>query len=388
MTCPSGLALAEVAADPHAAWRVLHGLGGVVRTDEAWLVGDFATVEAALASDALRTAGATAAPMPIHLTRSAGYRAFARFWSSAMVMHDGERHAALRRAVQAAWPPVRAIESTVRAVVAAVVEALPGDVPFELADRVAAPLPVRVVAALLGVDGAPLEALEPDAAALARFLGGADHEDERRRALDAAGTLWAHFEAADRDAGGLLAALRAEGTLSTTQRIAQAVLLFTAGHQTTRDALCTAAIALAEHPAVQDAMRRGELTAGRVVDEVLRWDGPVQVASRTAAQPVTLGTAAVAAGERVAICLGAANRDPARFAEPEQFRPELPRPRHVAFGTGPHTCLGAALARLELQAAIEALVARGRIERAGPAIRIPNLTFRRLGSVPIRFAPG
>jgi cytochrome P450 len=184
---------------------------------------------------------------------------------------------------------------------------------------------------------------------------------------------------------GLIAAHERDDALSETELIATAVLLLGAGHETTTNLIGNGLLALLRHPAERARLRREPGLAKSAVEELLRYESPVQLTSRIPKREVKLGGRVIPAGIEVNLVLGAANRDPLQF--PDADRLDLGRPdnRHVAFGHGPHFCLGAPLARLEAQVAFSRLVERFPSLRAAgePEAWRPGLVLRGLRTLPV-----
>jgi cytochrome P450 len=145
--------------------------------------------------------------------------------------------------------------------------------------------------------------------------------------------------------------------------------------------------ALLSHPAELARLRARPALAAQAVEEMLRYDGPVMALTRVAKEDVEVGGRRIAKGGLVYLMVNAANRDPAQFSDPDAFRIERDAAAHLAFGFGPHYCLGAPLARLEARIAFDRLLARlGRIEAAGPAPEWQDtLVLRGMKGFPIAF---
>lgn len=156
--------------------------------------------------------------------------------------------------------------------------------------------------------------------------------------------------------------------LSEAELVAMSFLLLFAGYDNSANLIGTTVLALLTHPDQLDSLRSGTLDIARVVEEVLRWNGPSMLASRRfAREPVQIGDARIAAGERIWMSLASANRDPQAFGDPEQFNADRPENSHLGFGHGIHFCLGAALARLEVETAVLTLL------RRYPSLRLAGL---------------
>ncbi|WP_433783646.1 cytochrome P450 [Actinomycetospora sp. CA-101289] len=291
----------------------------------------------------------------------------------ASLFQDGAAHARLRRLVARAFTPRRIAELAPQ--VTALAEAhvatlVAAEGAVDLVDVLSTPLAVRTLGLLLGVD----------LAEHARFRGlvedalRADPRDpaqqvEAARAWGALSAFTIELIAAAGEAPGedLLAALVAvrdtdDGRLADGELVALVGALLAAGVITVRGGLAVAVIRLLDQDALAGLADRPAAAVEAMVDELVRRLG-VEVFPRWAQEDLELGGVAIAAGDEVLLRIEAANHDPARFADPERLCPGRPSP-HLGFGRGPHHCLGAALARLELTAALTAL------SRRAPGLRL------------------
>jgi cytochrome P450 len=146
-----------------------------------------------------------------------------------------------------------------------------------------------------------------------------------------------------------------DGGLPPEEVIPLTLILLAAGHETTANLIGNAVDTLHQHPDVARAVRADPTLLPKLVDELIRYDGPVQLASRIATSDRMVGGISIAAGEQVLIGLGAANRDPAAYQDPDAIRLDR-EPAHLGFGHGRHFCAGAALARLEAQEILRRLI--------------------------------
>lgn len=300
--------------------------------------------------------------------REAG--AFQRLFARALLFLDGQDHAGLRRLMMAGfdgqamaalrpWIEQRctALMDTLQAEQAAAPER-----PVDWIAGVARRLPAGVISRLLGLPAEDEPMLVGWSDEIAPFLGAADPSPEvtRRaeRALVAmAGYFRSHFArspgAAAQEPAGLLDRLLLAhrqgqaGLDDSVGLLAQATMLLFAGHETTRHLLGNAVQLLLAHPAQWQALRADPGLAPAAVREALRHQCPVQYSGRRVVTPLELHGQRLARGDGVIVLIGAANRDPERFERPDDFDIALPRRASLAFGSGPHVCIGAALTRLE-----------------------------------------
>jgi cytochrome P450 len=271
--------------------------------------------------------------------------------------------------------------------------------PLDLMRDLAAPLPVMVIASMLGIppeDHGRFKHWSDDIAATANLPENLSDET-----LTSASTATRELADYFRDlvgkmragqGAGLLAAMAAAeeagDRLNEAELYANAILILNAGHETTTNLIGNGTLALLRHPDQWQRLRSDPALVEGAVEELLRYDSPVQFTNRTAHEDVTLGDHTITAGQKVVVILGAANRDPAKFPDPDRLditRAEAAH--HVAFGQGPHYCLGAPLARLEGQVVFETLVRRYpnlRLDGEPPAYR-ENFNLRGLTSLRVEF---
>jgi cytochrome P450 len=199
-----------------------------------------------------------------------------------------------------------------------------------------------------------------------------DLADERRRSPRE--DLVSHLVAAE-DGGE---------RLSADELVASAILLLNAGHEASVNAFGNGTVALLEHPDQVARVREDGGLVATAIEEMIRYDSPLQLFERTAKVDVVLGEVTVPAGGRVAAMLGSANRDPAAFEAADTFDVgRRPNP-HIGFGAGVHHCLGAPLARMELQISLPTLLRRcPGLHLTGEPVRRPTFVLRGYSSVPV-----
>jgi cytochrome P450 len=313
-----------------------------------------------------------------------------------MLDRDPPDHTRLRKLVSKAFTP-RSIEA-LRPRITELVDGMLGEMArhdrVDLVDALAFPLPFQVIAEMLGtppadherireLSGTVVRSLEPVAdPELAKAILSADTE-----LIEIASEMIAWKRS--NPAGDLLTALiNAEDggdTLSDDELVAQTLLLYLAGHETTVNLISGGTLALLRHPDQLALLRGNPSLTGNAVEELLRYDSPVQASRRVTVEPVTVGGVEIPAGAFVMTSLGGANRDPAYWGSSAgELRLDRENARqHVSFGAGVHHCLGASLARLEATIVFDRMVTRfpglaldgdvvwnGRINLRGPA-RLP-----------------
>ncbi|MEV6342322.1 cytochrome P450 [Actinoplanes sp. NPDC051851] len=248
---------------------------------------------------------------------------------------------------------------------AALLAGLEGE--FDLLAEVAEPLAVTVIAELLGVPEADRHRLRPWSAAIVRMYEVTRTREAEEAALDACREFAAyldHLAAVRRDAprddliSHLVAARDGTDRLSGEELVASAILLLNAGHEASVNTLGNGMVALLRHPEQMARLRADRALIATTIEEMIRYDPPLHLFARTAAAEVTIGGVTVPAGSEVAALFGAANRDPDVFAAPGAFDAGRDPNPHVGFGAGLHFCLGAPLARVEMRAALAALLGR------------------------------
>jgi len=302
-----------------------------------------------------------------------------------LIADDPPVHGTLRNAVNRGFTPRRiaAWEPRIRALVDELLGTLPGvqpsgssgGQPFDVVHDFAIPLPVTVIAEMLGVEPERRRDFKRWSDAVIEGSTGAGRTRPFAPAfvdaiLELMGYLRRSIDRRQRDPGDdLISAILAEapgGTrLSPTEAVMFVQLLLVAGNETTTNLIGNAVQALLDHPGQLARVQGDPALVPALVEEALRFDAPVQTVFRTATRDVELAGATVPQGATVAVLIGSANRDERRFPAPDAFDVSRDARGHLAFGFGEHFCLGSALARLEARVALEALVPMlGRCERA------------------------
>jgi cytochrome P450 len=317
-------------------------------------------------------------------------------WSKSLLMSDPPTHTRLRSAVNRFFTPraVERIRERVGAIVDSAFAPFAEGEPIELMSELAYPIPLAVIAELfdVGLEGAEL--LRSETPTLARMLELDPTPAELDEIGAAAMTLMLFLVpiVAERrsDPGeDLLSALihPPDGgvALDTDEILTMCLLLLAAGHETTANLIGNGTLALLEHPDQLDWLAANPVLVPQAVEELLRYDSPAQVASRIARSDLILDQTKISKGEQALIVLGAGNRDPARYPDPDRLDLTRTGTPHIAFGGGPHFCVGAGLARLEAQETFKRIAQSPLAAGAGSWShrRDPSRTFRRLKTLRI-----
>jgi cytochrome P450 len=310
----------------------------------------------------------------------------------------GPDHTRLRRLVSKAFTrrTVDELRPTIARTVDALLEPLAARGGGEILDALAFPLPVAVIGELLGVP----EADRMQFRDLVRTTTGAFETlptPAQLAVADAAHvTIRAYFnrliaEKRRRPGSDLLSALvqaNDDDRLTDDELESLASILFAGGFETTTNLMGNGLLGLLEQPEQMTLLRDDPSLYASVSDELLRYDGTVQLSSRYALESVDVGGITVPAGESIMPVLGAGNHDPARFAEPDRLDVRRTNIEPLSFGGGVHYCLGAALARVEIEIAFRALLDRFDITLDGPPPRFRDrLTLRGLESLHVALRP-
>ena len=289
--------------------------------------------------------------------------------NSALLMIDPPRHTQLRRLVNKAFTPrvVDGLRGRIQILVDELLDAVGTRREMELIHDLAYPLPVTVIAELLGIPIADRERLKHWSDTLSVLLDPLQAADglapTERAFAEIAAYMRPIFDARRRSPqDDLISALVSveEGgqTLSEIELLSLTMLILGAGHETTTNLIANAVLALLRHPGERRRLQNDPALIGSAVEEFLRYDSPVQTTDRVATVDCEVAGHAVRKGMIVVLLLGAANRDPARFADPDRLDLGRQDNHHLSFGHGAHFCLGAALARVEAQIAIATLLRR------------------------------
>lgn len=359
-------------ADPHPAYRVLRAedpvhwapsLGGWVVTrhdlvsgillDQRFSVEKFAPFVAHLSGDVREKVEIVTAVL--------------ENW---MVFRDPPRHQRLRGALGKYFSPkeIERLRPRVLQIVDELIDTFIANGRVELIEAFAVPLPTRVIGELFGAGEHRIANLKRWASDLGKFVTSAratpDKYDRAARAVEEMAVSFTDLLDEHRRnprpnlTSRLLEAADGPDGLTQDEMISTLVLLLFAGHETTTNLIANGLYWLLREPQQLARLKSEPGRIGGAVEEILRYEGPAQTVVRLAKEDVTVGSTEIRRGDRLFLALNAAARDPKVFEDADAFKIDRRRGKHIAFGLGIHFCLGAPLARLEGQIALERLLTR------------------------------
>ena len=319
--------------------------------------------------------------------------------TTSLVFNDPPLHTRVRRIIMGAvnQKAIARMEANVARLVDALLEEMAQKGQVDFIDEFAARIPIEVIGNLLciphdergplrGWSVAILSGLEPKLTP-GMFAAG-------NRAVTEFIDYLKGLVAARRKAPGdyetdvltrLIQGEKDGETLTEKELYHQCIFLLNAGHETTTNLIGNGVWALLDNPAQLERLRADAALVPTAVEEMLRYDGPIQLNNRRLGAPLALSGGTLPAGTLITIGIGAANHDPAQFAEPERFDAGRKPNRHLAFGQGDHVCVGMNVARMESRIALSRLLGRfKRIELAGTPERDRRVRFRGFRKLPVR----
>ncbi|MEU3600557.1 cytochrome P450 [Streptomyces sp. NPDC006798] len=386
-------------ADPYPAYERLRADGRVhwFEPTGQWLVPHYADVSALLRD---RRLGRTYLHRFTHeefgrTPPPAAHEPFHTLNDHGILDLEAPDHTRIRRLITKAFTPrtVAALEPTVRRLAAELVAGLKQAGGGDLLADVAEPLPVAVIAEMLGVPESDRPLLRPWSADICGMFELNPSEETARKAVTASVEFSAYLRGliAERrtDPGddlisALIAAYDEGDRLSEQEMISTCVLLLNAGHEATVNTTANGWWTLFRHPGQLAALRADHSLLPTAVEELMRYDTPLQMFERWVLDDIEIGGTVVPRGAELALLFGSANRDPARFPAPDTLDLARTENPHITFGAGIHFCLGAPLARLELAASF------GELLRETPTLRLagtpewkPGYVIRGVHALPV-----
>ncbi len=285
-----------------------------------------------------------------------------------LIAEDGASHASMRAIVNRGFTPrkIAAWENRVQAVVDECISGVRSAQRFDVVGDVAIPVPVSIIAELLGVESERLSDFKRWSDSVVHVASGAGRANRFSREFQDVFIDFSNYlkrmarERAKHPRDDVISAIvcgsDGDSALSVREVIQFALLLLVAGNETTTNLIGNGTCALLANPDQLDRVVKNPELVPNLIEETLRYDAPIQIVFRTATEDVKLYGTTIKQGEMIGALLGSANRDERQFSDPDRFDVTRSPAAHVGFGFGHHFCLGASLARLEARAAFEALV--------------------------------
>jgi cytochrome P450 len=365
----------EILQDPYPTYARLHEEGPIHYVEVAgkWAVWSiFSHAEcASIAKDArLSAKRAQQMLLPLPLSRQAEFSELARMLSLWLIFMDPPEHSRLRKLLNKGFSPaaVEALRPQVEMIVDQMLSSLKPGSEVDLMHEFANPMPVRIILEMLGIPHELRDTFVEWSRAIGAFRGNPNRTvEEAKAAQDALIGLTEFFRktVADRrrdkgnDLISLLIDIEEEGEALTEEELyAQCIALLFAGHETTRNLIGNGIYTLLKNPEQAAELQTKPELIRSAVEEFLRYESPVQFTARVLKEDMEICGQPIRKGWTVQCMLGAANRDPKQFKEPDRLDLKRLNNQHLAFGAGGHACIGAQLARLEGQVAILNLVQR------------------------------
>jgi cytochrome P450 len=390
-----------IMADPYPAFRALREQAPVYWSPvlRGWVLTRYRDVRASLFDPKLSADRITPFLASLSVEKRDALSGLERMLTRWAVFVDPPDHTRLRGLMNRAFTPraIAALEEHIAAIIDTLIDELAGRDTIDLIADFAYPLPATVIAGILGVPDRDIALFKDWSDDLAAFVGSAQAlPDKYARAARGIAEMDSYFRAIVRARrgsapqsdviGALVAAEESGRVMSEDELVATAVLILFAGHETTTNLIGNGMLALLRQPDELQHLREDPSLGDSAVEEMLRYDGPAASVTRIARQEMEIAGQRIAAGDRLFLMLNAANRDPSVFADPDRLDLTREGPQNLAFGYGPHYCVGAPLARLEARLAFARLLARfEEIALTGKAPEwTDNLVLRGVRSLPLR----
>jgi pimeloyl-[acyl-carrier protein] synthase len=387
----------DLLENPYPRYRALRSQDPVhySRLARGWVLTRYEDVATVLRDPRFSVERSRAFAGPEGAEPADGFGIFFETLSRTILFEDPPDHTRLRALVSKAFTPraVEALRPRIQELVEGLLDAARARGRMDAIRDLAIPLPVLVIAEMLGVPPQDRDLFKRWSGNVAEGLEPVFDKAVIRRADQTTSEVIDYFRAIIRRrraepgedlVSRLVAAEEAGDRLDETEMLAFCLLLLVAGNETTTNLIGNGLLALLRHPNQLRRLRDEPALAERAVEELLRYDSPVQLTGRVALEDLEIGGKRIAKNEFIIPLTGAANHDPAQFSDPDRLDIARQDNRHLAFGLGIHFCLGAPLARAEGQIAFRALVERlPKIMLIGPPRWRRTMTLRGLQSLPV-----
>jgi cytochrome P450 len=392
----------EILQDPYPTYARMHAEGPLHFLDvggkwAVWSIFSHAECSSIAKDPRLSAKRAQQQIMLLPVDRQAEFSELARMLGLWLIFMDPPEHTRLRKLLNKGFSPaaIEGLRPQVEDIVNRMLEPLKQGSEVELMGEFASPLPVRIILEMLGLPQDLHQSFVDWSRAIALFRGSPDRTvDLARGAQDALIHLTDFFRktVAERrrnkgnDLISLLIDIEEDGEALTEEELyAQCIALLFAGHETTRNLIGNGMYTLMQHPDETAELRENPEMIRSAVEELLRYESPVQFTARVLKEDIEICGQRIPKRWSILCMLGAANRDPKQFKEPNQLNLKRLNNQHLAFSAGPHFCIGSQLARLEGQIAIRSLVQRfPKMKLTGPRPEwAPTFGLRGLNSLSV-----
>jgi cytochrome P450 len=403
--------------NPYPAYHALREAGPMHWNEEfcggAWLFTGYADVAAVLRDPRFSVKRAGTWANSSGPEAMAELREFKRIFARSLLFVDAPQHTRLRQvmnagfkpsALQALGPQIQALADRLLDDIVVNAATSPNFTTFDFMRDFARPLPALVIAAMLGIDSADRADFVDWSDDIAAFIGSPTPTiDIARRAQTGLIAMNDYFRAllqqrraaparydGDDLIGQLMAAEAGGGIITTNELLAQCCTLLFAGHETTRNLLGNGMLALLQHPRQWQALQQDLTLMPSALKELLRFDSPVQYTGRRLKVDVEMHGKVMKKGDLAIPLIGAANRDPAKFTDPDALDIRRNQGAHLSFGYGPHVCIGATLTYLEADIALRSVMQRLPQLQLIPSADAQqawggNAVYRALDALPLQF---